>query len=246
MRAAQRSAIEEAFANAQRGVSTRHSSVSARYELEVAPWVRQGSWNYTEGIVRNVGGGKPIAAIRRNFGQFPFAWCENHPTGHDYLIAGEDYQGQTIIELDTGERTDFLASSAQSGQGFCWGRHHVTPDKTVLVVDGCFWARPYELVAFNFSQPMQLPFAELHRWSGDLHTVDGFDAHGLLKWTFEREVRLSDGKPYVDLTDDEESGLLGADGNYLPGLLGTQTYRARWHAGTPFDSTEIEFIESST
>lgn len=207
-------------------------------------WEPLRGWKYSEGIVRS-GGGEPITVIRRNYGQFPFTWCEDHPLGHDYLIAGEDYQGQTIVELDSAGRVDHLPGKAHIGAGFCWAKHHVTPDKRMLIVDGCNWACPYELVAFDFSQPMQLPYRQLHRWAGDLAVVEGFDDGGTLSWRFDREVRLSDGKPYDDLSDEEEAALLGDAGKYLPGLLGSQTYRARWRAGDPFESTEITLIEAS-
>lgn len=241
-RAEKRAAIDAVFDSARRGESSRHFSPSGRYELEIVSWEPPSGWRYSEGIVRS-SDGESIAVIRRNYGQFPFAWCEDHPLNHDYLIAGEDYQGQTIIELDTARRADYLPGPAQRGHGFCWAKHHVAPDKTVLIVDGCVWACPYELVAFDFSQPMQLPYAELHRWAGDLAVVDGFDEGGTLSWTFDREVRLSDGKPYVDLTDEEEAALLDDAGKYLPGVLGSHTYRARWRAGDPFGSAEITLVE---
>lgn len=114
----------------------------------------------------------------------------------------------------------------------------------MLIVDGCYWACPYELVAFDFSKPMDLPYPELHRWAGDLGTVDGFDERGELSWTFDLEVRLSDGKPYAELTEDEESDLLDEHSHYRPGALGTTSYRGRWRSGQPFASTRIEQVEA--
>jgi hypothetical protein len=180
--------------------------------------------------------------VRRNYSAFPFTWCEDHPTGHDYLVCGEDYQGQTIIELDTGRRADYLPAQAEQGTGFCWAQHYLAPSKEVLIVDGCYWACPYELVAFDFSRPLELPYEELHRWNGDLAEVHGFDNNGTLAWIIEREVRLSDGKPYHDLTESEEAELVDDDGKYRPGLLGTLTYRATWNADQPFESTAVELI----
>jgi hypothetical protein len=237
-RAEKRRAIEEVFASSTRGAAERHLSPSGRYDLEVVQWENERGWNYSEGSVVS-GTGELIARIRRNYGSFPFTWCEDHPNGHDYLVAGEDYQGQTVIELDTGARVDHLTDAAQPGAGFCWARHYVTPDKSVLVVDGCVWACPYELVAFDFSDPLNLPYPELHRWVGDLRTIEGFDANGTLTWTTDEEVRLSDGKPYRDLTDEEEAELLDEAGKYIPGMLGERTYRARWRQGQPFESTEM-------
>jgi hypothetical protein len=87
-----RAAIDAVFDIARQDESSRHSSPSGRYELEIVSWEPPSGWRYSEGIVR-LSGGESIAVIRRNYGQFPFAWCEDHPRGHDFLIAGEDYQG---------------------------------------------------------------------------------------------------------------------------------------------------------
>ena len=74
--------------------------------------------------------------------------------------------------------------------------------------------------------------------------IDGFDNVGALTWKFEREVRLSDGKPFDDISQSEEAELLDSQNQYLPGVLGEQRYRAIWNAGQPFDTTTIEPIDS--
>lgn len=75
-------------------------SLSGRYSIEVTPYsTGPRSWAYSKGVVRLVATGEQLAEINRNVGSFPHSWAENHPVGHDYLIAGEDYQGQTIFEL---------------------------------------------------------------------------------------------------------------------------------------------------
>jgi hypothetical protein len=238
-----RAEIDAVFDGATRTESSHHPSPSGRYDLEIVTWETPDGWDFSEGIVRS--NDEPLSVIRRNYGIFPFTWCEDHPAGHDYLIAGEDYQGQTVIELDTGQRRDHLPDDARSGGGFCWAQHHVAPDKTTLVVDGCFWACPYELVAYDFTRPLELPYAELHRWPGELCDVQGFDEQGSLRWTFTRGVRASDGKPEEGLTQLEVDGLLDADGRYRPGALGTQTYRAQWRHGEPFASTQIVPLDTA-
>lgn len=236
-RAEKRARIDAVFAESERVGVVQHRSPSGRYELEVVSWQRTKGWTYAEGIVRRVHDGDPIAVIQRNYPAFPFTWCEGHPNGHDYLVAGEDYQGQTVIELDTGGRADHLPDEAEQGHGFCWAAHYLSSDKTLLVIDGCIWAGPYELVAFDFTRLLALPYPELHRWTGDLGTVDGFDDTGTLSWTFTVDVRMSDGKPCAELTDDEDAELLDDTGKYRPDAFGTHTYRARWRHGEPFAST---------
>jgi len=75
---------------------------ASRYRLDVVSWSPTSGWGYAEGIVQAGAASDPVATVRRNYCAFPFIWCEDHPSGHDYLVCGEDYQGQAIIELDTG------------------------------------------------------------------------------------------------------------------------------------------------
>ena len=117
---------------------------------------REGGWNYTRGKVFKIGSDEPIAVIDRNYSAFPFSWIEDHPNGHAYLVAGEDYQGQTVIELDTGKRRNYLGEDAEKGFEFCWSEHRFDPKSMILVVCGCYWACPYEFRLFDFRSPMDL------------------------------------------------------------------------------------------
>lgn len=131
-------------------------SPSGKYKLVVTPYqTSPGAWGYTQGLVYAIGSDTPIAAIRRNYSSFPHLFIEGHPNGHDYLIGGEDYQGQTVIELDTGRRRDFLPEAAKQGHGFCWAQMRFDTSSKLLVVDGCIWACPYEYRFYDFSDPME-------------------------------------------------------------------------------------------
>lgn len=130
-------------------------SPSGKYKLVVTPFsTKKGSWNYTQGLVFTQGNDAPIAEVRRNYSSFPFLFIEEHPNGHDFLVCGEDYQGQTVIELDTGRRKDYLPEEAKDGVGFCWAAYTFDRDSQILVVDGCFWAGPYQYNFYDFSNPM--------------------------------------------------------------------------------------------
>ena len=121
-----------------------------------------GAWNYTRGIVTNAEG-TIIADIKRNYSSFWYC-CILHPSGNHYLLCGEDYQGQTIVELNTGARVDYLPPEAAKGNGFCWAICEWEPDDPYrLKVSGCYWAGPYEEVIYDFTQPMQLPYPEISR-----------------------------------------------------------------------------------
>jgi hypothetical protein len=76
-------------------------SPSGKYRLVVTSYTTG-----TLGVITRVADGEEIARVDRNYHSFEHTWIEDHPSGHDYLVCGEDYQGQTVIELDTGARGD--------------------------------------------------------------------------------------------------------------------------------------------
>jgi hypothetical protein len=141
--------------NANLDCRQEHLSPGGKYKLVTTPFsTTNGGWNYTQGLVYTIGSDKPIAEVQRNYSSFPFLFIEGHPNGHDFLVCGADYQGQTVIELDTGKRLDFLPKEAEDGVGFCWSDYEFNPEHLLLIVDGCIWACPYEYRLYDFSDPM--------------------------------------------------------------------------------------------
>ena len=145
------------------------------------------SWSYTRGRVSHAETGAALADVKRNYSGFPFLWVEDHPSGHDYLLCGEDYQGQTFIELDTARRRDFLPDEAAKGFGFCWADYELMPDGVTLKVEGCYWACPYEYKFFDVSDPIEKGWPELGlpEEVGGLDTSDRTSLHwedGMLVW----------------------------------------------------------------
>lgn len=188
-----REAVEKLFAAYPRAEdkTKSHLSPSGKYRFDVTPVeTKPGCWNYAEGIVFGVPGEAII--VRHNYHDLPFAWVEGHANGHDYLVTMEDYQGYTVIELDTGERVDALP------EGWCWASIHPSPDKSALAVHGCYWAAPYNSYIFDFSEPLK-PLARIGEgedfkaWTGPCQCEMGI----------AYEARKSDGKKLNDLTDDE-------------------------------------------
>lgn len=139
------------------GAPKIHRSGSGRYELHVTS--HGTGWSYSKGRVYR--DGELIAEVCRNLGIFPFLFIEGHPNGNDYLICGEDYQGQVVIELNTGRQRTFLPEEARRGHGFCWASYRYDAESRIVVVDGCFWACPYEFRFFDFSDPMEQGWPEL-------------------------------------------------------------------------------------
>ena len=231
--------IQEVFAQSKPQDTKEVFSPSEKYKLIISDYFSgKNTWNYTRGDVINVNDGQLISRVDRNYTAFPFSWCERHPEGHDYLICGEDYQCQTIIELDTRKRIDYVDPLAEQGWAFCWTAHYPSPDGKYLIVEGCVWACPYELVLFDFTKPMSLPYKEIKRWpkdesyTQDLDKVLGFNPDGSFAFTFEEEVRRLDNKPVRLLTKEEQEILSEAE-NYND-VIRYRKYKTIWQP----DNTE--------
>jgi hypothetical protein len=174
-------------------------SPSGKYKLSITAFkTSPGCWSYTQGLVYRKDGDNPLAEIRRNYSAFPYLFIEGHPKG-DFLVCGADYQGQTIIALDTGKRRDHLSDGADKGHGFCWASHKYEPSAQVLVVDGCIWACPYEFRFYDFSDPMSgWPELETGKCIYSDRMEPTFEADGTLK-CYQTEASEDD--------DDDEGTL---------------------------------------
>ena len=139
--------------NLVEGSRHEHASPSGRYRLIVDRYrTGPGTWDYSQAIVYD--GSRELDRIKRNYSTFPFLFIEGHPNGHDYLVCGEDYQGQTVLELDTGKLLSRMSEGSEKGFGFCWADYRFDEASKILTVDGCYWACPYEFRFFDFSDPM--------------------------------------------------------------------------------------------
>lgn len=178
--------------------SIEYLSVNGEYKLIVSTFVtKPGSWNYTQGKVFKTGSHNPIAVINRNYHKFLFSWMLEHANGHDYLITGEDYQCQTIIELDTGKRADNYNST------FCWTGIHPSIEGKLLAVSGCFWGAPYDIKVFDFSNPLHIPWKEYDLGYGDLKFVEWFDNNSI-KFERTRYLVPEFHKNEEELTEEED------------------------------------------
>ena len=197
---------DEIFAAENAGESKEHLSPAGKYRLVVTTYqTGEGYWNYTQGKVYR--GEKCLAEVRRNYHQFPFTFIEGHKNGHDYLVCGEDYQGQTVIELDTGERVDYRPDAAEKGHGFCWAYYKPSPNGTLIVVNGCIWACPYENHVYDFAKPMKPPWPRLFQgWDGSEDTFGWVD-NDTCEISSRFDVRKSDGKRSFDMTLEELEAL---------------------------------------
>lgn len=230
----ERERLTDLFSKAKRSEKAPESftSPSGKYTLKIFYYE---NGQFSRGMIRNARTEELIADVIRNFRHFPFSWCEAHPSGHDYLICGEDYQGQTIIELDTGERVDFIPDEAEQGVGFCWVKHDLAPDGKHLFIDGCVWACPYEMILYDFSKPLELPYQELNRWP--VHETQGFQPDGSFRFDYSIEIRFSDGKPVDDFTDKEWDEY-ELDYNNSK-LYGDQKIQVKWNPDGTVEETPV-------
>jgi hypothetical protein len=159
-------------------------SPSGQHFLRVTEYTGgPGSWNYSRGVVFREGSSIAVADVTRNYGGFWHAWVERG--GREYLLCGEDYQGYNVIDLEAGTNTLTFAPTGFEGAGFCWAAAYPSPQGDVVAVEGCYWACPYELVFFDFTDPSQSPLPELERFE-DLDSVTG--------WVDDREFRFTVGE----------------------------------------------------
>jgi hypothetical protein len=171
----QRDKIEDYFTEENRTSHPPHEelSPSGRYRLVVTSYgTKPGSWN---GEVFRTSDGVKVADVKRNYSSFSNLFMEDHIDGHDYLICGEDYQGQTFCQLDTGEVKPLIPNDAFEGFGFCWASYELMADGKTLLVNGCYWACPYEFRLYDVSDPMNgWPLLEVEK-EGEKDSRASFD-----------------------------------------------------------------------
>ena len=197
-------------------------SDSGKYKIVISTFTTgEGSWHYSQGKVFRQGSEEPIAVVRRNYHSFPYMFLEGHLKG-DFVVCGADYQGQTVINLITGERRDNLSEGTDKGCGFCWADYRFDPKSQILVVDGCHWACPYEYKFFDFSDPMSgWPELELLNVEGEGTCVYQDD-----KWPeFLEDGTIKVFQVRSEDEDDESKMFQGKSENKEDGVVAFSRFR---------------------
>ena len=178
-----------------------YTSPSGKYTLKVESKSNgEGYWNSTVGTVTSRS--NVLFEVERNYSQFPFLFIEDHPdTGDDYLVCGSDYQGQTVLNLSSGDRKDTLSEGGDEGVGFCWGGYEFDRGTRLLVVSGCYWACPWEYKIFDFSDPFDFKCAVDDKEHGfdDYHTRIRITPEGVI----EARTIDCDSEEYDEEDDDD-------------------------------------------
>ncbi len=121
-------------------------SPSGRYRLCIRTYATAGGGSYTRGTVVRIAGGAIVCDLERDHGIFHHAFVTRG--GREYLLTGRTVTSQTIVDLDGGAEYE-----PTGGDDFCWVGCYPSPDGDTLAVDGCYWACPYELRFFDFTDP---------------------------------------------------------------------------------------------
>ena len=153
----QRDRIEAYFTEENKQGSPKEiQSPSGRYRAAFSCYgTKPGAWNYSRCEVYRVSDGATVADVKRNYSSFWHLFVEDHKvTGHDYLLCGEDYQGHTVVDLTTGEVMSHIPDDAFQGHGWCPASAELLPDGVTLKVEGCYWACPYEIRLWDFTNPL--------------------------------------------------------------------------------------------
>ncbi len=148
-------------------------SPCGRYLLEVDGYATPELPDYPTiavATVRSAATGEPVVTVYRNDTRCFYAWVSRG--GHDYLLFPEDLEGQTVIDL-TSRRVEGFSSPDDP---FIWAEIHPSPDRQRLAVVGCYWACPYEVVVYDFREPLRLPLPVLARFDlpGNSETFGGW------------------------------------------------------------------------
>ena len=110
------------------------------------------NWIITKVKIHDVKENETIFEFNVDNDSFFHHWLTRDAT--EYLIFAETLcGGQSVIDLTH----RILESYTTSGDGFIWTDFYPSPDKTKLAVVGCFWACPYEIKIYDFSNPLALP-----------------------------------------------------------------------------------------
>ena len=132
-------------------------SPCGRYRLRIESFkTGKGTWNYTKGTIFSNKTKKQIAAVHRNYSGFTYSWVAQEDKV--YLLTGEHYQGQTVVDCQTGE---VWTTNPKDTDGWCWVSHEPSPNGKIIAVNGCYWACPYHWRFFDFSDPSVTPLPEI-------------------------------------------------------------------------------------
>lgn len=174
-----------------------------KYNFEISKVKMESGWDCSNLVVTNNETNESISVFR-NYGYFPQDVCINHKfTGKDYMVCSERYNKQGIIILDELKYVDL---GARNGD-YCQTEFHISDCNKYLAVVSCYWAGPYFIEIFDFTNPEKY-MEKLICWIDEcFDNFLGFEEiDGKLKAkcgiTYEYNKRLN--KFWAETDEDEE------------------------------------------
>lgn len=119
-------------------------------------WLKNPHWDLTKVEIYDQKLNIKIFDFFVNESRFFHGWATANNV--DYLICAEDiFGGQTIVDLTNQKMTGYSPNE----DGFIWTDFHLSPDGKTIATIGCYWACPYVIKLFDFTNPMKLPLKEI-------------------------------------------------------------------------------------
>lgn len=131
-----------------------------------------------------------------------------HKNGREYLVFRQDLYGYSVLDIEKRSIMQFFPEySLDMGETFIWTDIHYNQANNILAVEGCYWAWPYSVQLFDFTDPMsQTPvFVDI------ISCLDGdYDVYEELEFVAWEEDTL---KLKAFLVESEEKIELMIDGD---------------------------------
>jgi hypothetical protein len=155
-------------------------SPSQKYRLDATNyWLKDSNLDLTKVEIYDQELNEKIFYFFVNESRFFHGWVTANKV--DYLICAEDiFGGQTVIDLTNRKMTGYSPNE----DGFIWTDFHLSPDGSTLATIGCYWACPYVIKLFDFSDPLNLPLREIK----EINLLDNDEI--IVGWLDEKTLKM--------------------------------------------------------
>jgi len=99
--------------------------------------------------------GKQIYSFKNLEDQAEFCKLIHHSNGNSYLLFRRDLYGYSVLNLNTLEDFHYFPACniKPKDETFIWCDPIYNPKNDLLIVFGCYWACPYDLILVDFKDP---------------------------------------------------------------------------------------------
>ncbi len=187
-----RSEIKKFFDPKKIIAGSRSSSTSptGSYKVETVGYLQskpEVNWTVTKVRVFDNQSNELMFDFFTDYHSFFHEWLINE--NMEYLVGGEVLcGGQTVIDLSSKK----MKSYSPPEDGFIWSDFYFSPSGESLAVIGCFWACPYEVRVYDFSNPLVLPLPEIKTVSledSELHGIEWIDNYSFKTKCYDNSSR---------------------------------------------------------